>query len=272
MATEIYSGPLGEVRTISTAGGGTALTTTAAYIHIIPGTNWLALTARNFSTAVVAKFALNPFLIVIKTTDALVAVGNLTDYSNEAQDGLASTDVTLSSLTAGAFVYIGSHVPFRGVTIDVDAANSTASTDLTVKYWNGSAWASISATDNTVSGGISLAQDGTVTWTVPSTWVPVSLRAAGDTLLFAPADLVNPKIYWTRWEWDATMDSATTLNSIIALNRDTAQYGELISGQSFETAVHRGRGGVAAVEALTDAGTANLVVNAAVRGSGGSFG
>jgi hypothetical protein len=263
---------LGEFRTISTAGGGLACTTTAKFLQVINGANWLALTARNFSTAVVVKFALNPYLTIIKTSDDLATVANLDDYSENAQDGSTATSVTLSSLPAGDFLYVGAHVPFRGVDVDVDATNSTPSTVLTVKYWDGSAWSDISVTDGT-SSSVSLDQDGQVTWTVPSDWVKNDLVAIGDVTIAAGSEPASLKrdLFWTRWEWDQALDSTVTLDHMLAMNRNTAQYGELIENQSFETAIHRGPGGIAVVEALTDAGTANLIANVGTRGSGGGF-
>lgn len=262
MATEVYSGPLGEVRAASTAGGGTALTTTAGLIVLPDGAKHVFLTPRNFSTAVVVKFALNPYLVVMKTADDLVTV---TDYSQNAQDASTATDVTLSSLGTAAqadYVFVGAHLPFRGVTIDVDAANGTASV-LTVKYWTGSAWTDISATDGTAAGGASLAQDGNVTWTMPTDWAKATLRAINSP---SPGNVIyaNTPLYWTRWQFSGGLDSSTTQNSWVALNRSTV-YAELVSGQSFEERVNKGVGGFAAVEALTDAGTANLIVNVATR-------
>ncbi len=60
-----------EQRSASTAAGGTALTTTAALISIPFGSKYLSLTPRNFLTAVVAQFCINPMLTILATTDAL---------------------------------------------------------------------------------------------------------------------------------------------------------------------------------------------------------
>ena len=172
MATEILEGPLGEWRAASTAAGGTALTTTALRIPLPRGSKMVQLIPRNFSTAVVAQFNTNPWLTILKTTDLLATAAAITDYSEQAQDLDTATDVDLSSLSTIAAldaVYVGALVPFRGVEIDVDAANVNASV-LTVKYWNGSAWTDITATDGTDSAGASMAIDGNVTWTVPASW------------------------------------------------------------------------------------------------------
>ena len=75
-------------------------------------------------------------------------------------------------------------------------------------------------------------------------------------------------LYWTRLSVSAALDSSTTLNSILSLPRSTS-YAELVSGMAQEMTLQKGLGGVAAIEALTDAGTANLIVNAYTWGDGG---
>lgn len=279
MATETYAAELGEIRTASTAGGGTALTTTAAFVVLPIGTHWLSLTARNFATAVVAKFAINPYCVVLKTTDLLAAIGNLTDASENCQDGLTATVLNLNSLDTLAnsdAVYVGVHLPIRGLRVIIGNTNGNAAT-LTVTYWNGTAWTDISATDGTASGGATFGQTGNITWTIPTTWQKASLASIFGTLGTAmmapavqPASLVTPYL-WLRLETSAAFDATVTATGLFALNRDTAQYGELVSGQALEMTVKRGPGGSAVVEALTDAGTANLIVNVAARATGGGL-
>jgi hypothetical protein len=64
---------------------------------------------------------------------------------------------------ASNYFLVGSKRPLQGVKFYVSTANTETST-LTVKEWTGSAWSSLTATDNTASGGKTLAQTGTVTW------------------------------------------------------------------------------------------------------------
>lgn len=280
MADETWAGPVGEVRTISTAGGGTALTTTAAFITLIPGTRWVSITPRNFSTAVVAKIAYNPYLLVVKTTDALATNALATDASDAVQDQglLATTTLVMNSFSTAAannFLYVGAHEMFRGVRVIVGNTNSNASV-ITVKYWN-SAWTDITATDGTANAGASFGQNGNVTWTVPTDWVPAPLGTvpaqgiADTTLPGVGVVSFSERYFWTRWQFSLDFDASVTATEMQAMNRNTAQYGELISGQTLETSVNRGPSGIGCIEALTDAGTANLVVNAATRGTGRRF-
>lgn len=276
MSTETVAGPQGEWRSATTAAGGTALTATALRIPIPRGTKQIVLIPRNYSTAVVVQYNLNPFLTILKTTDSLLTQGGITDYSDAAQDLSTSTKVTLNSLDTAAngnYLYVASYLPFSGVEVDISAANSNASV-LTVKYWNGTTWTDISASDGTASGGATFAVDGNVTWTVPASWSTAPLKKSatssgtGDTALNigrATAEF----FFWTRWEVSAALDSTTDCNAMLAINRD-ATYAELPSGLTMTQAVNVGEGGIFSLTAKTDAGTANLILNCSTR-NGGRF-
>ena len=264
---ESISAPLYEVRAASTAAGGTALSTTAGLITIPMGADWLSLTPRNLVGATVARVALNPRLTIIKTANLLASEG--TDLSAEAQDGdtTAMAFGGFNTLANGDAQYVGSHVPFRGVLVDVGTVNAVPGT-LTVDYWDGSsAWVDTSATDNTDTGA-PFAQDGTVVGTVPAGWTRSSLRTNGAVTAGAAvfdafvsrAPYIN-NLYWTRWTTSAAHTDPSTILQLRSLNRSTA-YLELLSGQTYEQKLVNDA--IAAVEALTDAGTANLIVNVGV--------
>lgn len=257
------------MRSASTAAGGTALNTTALVIPIPAGTAHVSLEGRNYSTAVVAQIALVPWLTVLKTPDLLATV---TDYTDAAQDADAATDVVLSSLDTfanGDAVYLGSHIPFRGVICDVDAANANAST-LSADYRKSDGtWAALSVTDGTASGGATFAQDGAITWTMPTDWVAEALATAVSTTGAAVPHRSAP-LYWARLKVSAALDASTTLNSLRALARSTA-YAELVTGRVLEFGVTRGHGGIAGIEAKVNAGTGNLIVNVAARAGSRGF-
>ena len=293
MATEIFAGALGEMRTASTAAGGSALTTTATYTALPIGTHWVSLTPRNFATAVVAKIAFNPYLIILKTTDLLATVANLTDYSENAQDGVAGNVVTLNAfdtIANGNALYFGSPLPLRGLSVTIGNTNAAGGSTGTIKYWKSAtpnAWADITITDGTKSTD-TFRQTGLIVWTVVTDHLKrsiteIALDQLDDTrsggavtpettiaLNARPASL-NIPMYWYRYETNVAFDAAVTATAILAVNRNTAQYAELLSGQTLEETVHRGIGGIGCIEHLTDAGTANLVINAATRSTGGGF-
>jgi hypothetical protein len=332
MSTEVISGGLGEIRAVSAAGGGTALTTTPAFIGLRGSAHHIFITPRNFSTAVVVKFARNPYLVVLRSTNAMA--GAPTDYS-----GRASAWSLQDTFGNGALYLIGSHQPIRGFYVDVNLTNASNSV-MTVYYWKGS-WANTSATDGTAADGKTLAQDGLVYWTPPTDITPATLNeiyafctngtgtctgspkaltpgrniitvtapgtftivvppgvsgsvksgtatitpaalSAGanvvdtgattgtffiDYSLQPPSVYFNETLHWYQVRVSAQLDATVSATAIYAANQSTA-YAELIPNQTFEEKIHVGVGGFGCVEALTDAGTANLIVNVAAPGGG----
>lgn len=265
MPTEILGANLGHQRRTGAASG-VACTTTAAFTPFIKGTEHINLEPRNFaSSAAIIKFAFSPYLVILKADSADGLGGHLEDNSDVAQDGSTDTSVTLSAFASGRALYVGSAIPFRGAHIDVDGANSTGSTVITVSYWNGAEWVDSSDTDGTISGGISLAQDGAITWTVPSAWQLSTLdklaSAAGESLDSSGQKYKDTNMYWTKWTWNQDMDAAVTLDHILGINESTA-YSELTSSTGYEGRVHHGFGtnGLGGIEMLTDTGTANVLV------------
>lgn len=269
-AVDNHAGPIGEVRRAGVASG-VALTATAALTAFPTGTTYLTLLPRNAATAVVVRYALNPYLVVLKATDLLATIAAITDVSENMQDADTATLLTLDSFDTIAnldAIYVGSHIPFRGVDVVGGNFNGTSSV-LTVKYWNGSSWTDISDTDGTISSGATFGQNGQVTWTLPSAWVARTLVDIGDATPLGGLHLADP-LYWTRWEVSVALDSSVTVTAMLALNRST-NYAEFPVNIGKELRVHKGRGGIGCIEALTNAGTANLVIEAAALGVGGKF-
>lgn len=271
-----------EGRAVSTAGGGTALNTTAVLIPIgsrgkYSGTGQLNISPRNAAGAAIVKYALTPRVSVLIVIDGFL--GLPTDESDDAQDDSVSTDVTLSSTPGwpvGA-VYVGAPGEFRGLRADVDAANSNASV-LTGEYWNGSAWVDAVITDGTASGGATMAVDGDITFTPAAAWTPGRLidilnksrvvAFQGPPAWGSIAEIMDKPLFWLRLKPSLALDASTTLNSFMALAR-TANYDEMRidEGVEFEgDGINTDVDGLGAVEALVDAGTASLIVS--LRGEG----
>ncbi len=247
---------LTELRAASTASGGTALTSTLGLIPIPFGADYLSITPRNFAgAATVARFLLNPFLTIFYTTDSGVTV---TDISDEMQDG-DTADVALDSFPAAGtgYFYIGAPIQFRGVAVTQGTSPQEDATVLTVNYWNGGAWTDTGESDGTDDAGDSMKSNGNVTWTVLDAWTKDALNEIGDTLPRTAPNLGQP-MYWTRWEWTNAFNANTDVRVMQALNRVTT-YAELVVAQTFEVKTSDRQLGC--VEALTNDGTANLVVN-----------
>ena len=144
----------------------------------------------------------------LKTTDNEVT---FTDYTTQVQDRDVSTVATLSSLSTAAdgdYWYLASKHKFAGCTIDMIAANGTASV-MTGYYWNGTAWANVTITDNTDLGGACLGEDQTVTFTVPSAWAKTTLDGMAG-------------LYVIRFQVSVALDSSTTIGEISLLPDTTA--------------------------------------------------
>ena len=249
---------------------GIAVTDTAGFTAFPNNTQYVALDPRNYaSSAAVAMVRFCPYLVILKTTDNFATAP--TDYSGNAQDGVATNQVDLDSfgtLAAGDALYVGSHVQFAGVNVDVDGShpNGTSSV-LTVKYYDGTSgaevWTDTSDTDGTISSGKTMAQDGSVTWTVPSAWSKASLREIATKNLDngVPATLnfrhVNTPLYWTRWEVGATLDSDTLVTAMLAIGRGDPF--ELVTGRTGEQHIRKEVGGYAGVELDANTGTLNMV-------------
>jgi len=193
-----------------------------------------------------------------------------TDYSIAAQDNSTSTSVDISSLDTeanGDWVLVGSHKRFGGMSLDIDSTNSTGSRTLSATYWDGGAWATLTLTYS-VAWTTAFDADTILTWTVPTIWKPDYFHniypghTKGSNYYYDQKPL-----YWTKFTVNGALDSSTTLDHILAVNRSTG-YFELLSGQPLELLDKVGFDGMGCIQAITDAGTANLVVNLAVEKDG----
>ncbi len=242
---------------------GVSLSTAAVFTSLVPNTQWISLTPRNLTTAVVVRYNLCPYAVILKNQDALVT--EPINGSFLLQDGENSVTMDMSSfdtLANGDALYIGSYMPFGGLHVDIQNANSNAST-IAVSYYNGTL-TTLSVTDNTISSGHSFGQDGTITWTTPTDWVAATFATAfGSDIGGNKRNYYTDPIFWLRLSWSAAFDSSTSVNQIRAINRrstlSSPVYTELASGQAMEQTILNTYGGVSAIEALTDAGTASLI-------------
>lgn len=111
-------------------------------------------------------------------------------------------------------IYIGCEAPFAHKFIDVKVANAVAGT-LSVHLWDGAAWrAVIDLVDGTAVAGASLAQDGTLSWTVDpdfAGWQTENDSTDVSGLSLGPRVL---NLYWMRLTYSANMTATTELNYV----------------------------------------------------------
>ncbi len=245
------------------ASKGVSLSTAAVFTALKPNTQQLNLSPYTFSTAVVARYNISPWITVLKNQDAFATEPII--CSLLLQDGDNTVTMSMNSfdtLANGDALYIGSHLPIGGLWVDVQNTNSNAAV-LAVHYYNGTL-TSLSATDNTITSSThSFGQDGTITWTTPSDWLCARFSEVFGVEIDNKKPIYSDPLFWCRLTWDAAFDSSTSINQIIAINRrstlGTPVYEELSSGQSWTQSLKQGFNGFGAVEALTDAGTALLI-------------
>ena len=261
MATETRGAPWGETRGIHTTAGGIAVTATSQAVPIPNSTRELEFSIRNAaSSAVSVLWAVNPSLIVLHTADALATAP--TDATNKMRDGIAANVLVLDSLGAGtpAFIYVGARIPFGGVAVNVTADNNTDSA-LTVNYYNGSTWETTGATDGTSDSSETLAQDGNVTWTIPTSWTKKGLKDIGATSINT-FPYATEELYWTQWAVDVALDSTVSVTGMHALSRNT-YFSEIFFDDTKKIAVNSSDlTGNTSFEFKTNTGTGNMIINA----------
>lgn len=273
LPSDSFAGPLNEAIAASTAGGGTSLTTAATIVGLPNRTKRVSLIFRSFTTAIVAKFALNPFLMLLRSDNAGVT---MTDSSQTGQQAPTAdaTGYSLSSLATLAnlgVLYVGAHIPFRGVKVVMSASVNAVVSTLTAEYWNGTTWVSLAPTDGTAAGGATMAQSGNVTWTVPASTAWLAARLSDGIPVLNASSLPpatvnglipynNLKYFWTRLSVSAALSANTKISQAFSLNRATT-YAEALENSALQFRTLKAPGGLGAIEALTDAGTAKMIVD-----------
>lgn len=85
------------------------------------------------------------------------------------------TDFALNN-TINDYVYFGAASTFGGIKIEFHTRGSNYTN--VWQYWNGSAWTTLATTTDLLSDGTNNFQgDGSVSWTIPSTWAQTSVNS-----------------------------------------------------------------------------------------------
>lgn len=123
------------------------------------------------------------------------------DYTIEVSDDDTSTVAILNSLnTLGNFhsIFICTPIKAKSFTFTMSNVNTNTAT-MALSYWN-SNWTSLSITDGTSSGGATLGQSGTISWT-PS----------GDEI---PHYMFGLSGFWYRISVSAQLDATVSVNKV----------------------------------------------------------
>lgn len=121
-------------------------------------------------------------LRIYDSTEVLTALANASVFSyDDSTDTVTDENADARSAAASTFtfwevgddandaLFIGSTVPFKRITFDITTV-AVGSGVLLPTYWNGSTWATLTATDGTASGGNTMAQDGDIHFEAPADW------------------------------------------------------------------------------------------------------
>lgn len=215
------------------------------------------------------------------TTDAWADI-SVTDGTSSStsldQDGAVTwtipsdwKPVPLSEIYTGAYLANGTGT-FTGSPVDLKPGRNTITCSgagtctITLPTGGYGAVEAGTATISAGAGALTTASSNTVTLSATGT---IYVDIQSSAVQFTEA---KKSYYWTRWTWDKALDSSTTLNAMLAMNRSTA-YMELLSGQSWEEHIMVGPDGLGCIEAKVNgsgAESGNLIVNGAT-GRNGRF-
>ena len=216
------------------------------------------------------RLHINPALRDVNFYDASASEGsrfvkgsllqNLTDRTSST-----GTGTSLDSSTTSDFLYLMFSDVIGGIRVVVTSANGTSSTLAATYRKNDDTWANLSPTDGTASGGATLAQTGSVTWTAPSDWKSSSLseiftNAGGAVSGSAPpgSDPSSARGFWMRLAWGTALDSDTEIQEIWALNKD-ANRAYFRGGTDYSFSFDRYRTG--SIEVILGSSTSTLDIS-----------
>lgn len=191
----------------------------ATVLGIPPGFNAVEVDVPS-STIEAILVAFGPKILHVFFYDASAPVNaRWRDLTKEATDRNTASRIDLSEMQTGDRVYICAARRYEGLSVDVVATNGAGTAALVGEYPIGSTWTDLSITDGTFSTR-TFAQDGLVTWTVPTTggWQSRTLAEVSDEPSAPP---VTQKGYWVRLRVDAAVtDTSVTVAELTALFSD----------------------------------------------------
>lgn len=180
---------------------------------IPPGMNMVEIEAPS-TTKENILVALSPKIVKVWFYDASATsyidlTAALTDRNTSTASG-----TNLNEMQTADFLYVGCADRYRGLSVDVANTNSAGTAAALVTFWNGTIWTNITPTDGTFST-MTLAQDGLITWTVPTTWVKTTVNSEPSSL------------YWTRYAVSAALaDTSVSIAELVSLANLTLNSGD----------------------------------------------
>jgi len=132
------------------------------------------------------------------------------DDLDNLKDGDDTTSEIIDLQTVDWLYYCAS-IRYDELEVDVKVVNATASV-LSGQYFNGHEWQAIAGlSDGTAAAGATFAQDGSITWTMPTNWQKNVIAGAGSNTV---------SYYTVRLAVSVNIDVATELYQIKNKNND----------------------------------------------------
>lgn len=195
----------------------------------------------------------------IKDGSTSSLINDMTDRSSTT-----GTGTVMDSSTTSDYLYLMFNDVIGGLRVVMKSANAS-SANLTAAYrQNDNSWHSLSITDGSASGGATLAQTGSITWTAPTDWKAISLNSAATNANGVPSassppgnDPSGAMGFWLRLSWSGALDSDTEIQDIWSLSRD-ANRGYFRANQEYHLSLDRSR--VGSIEALLASSTSTAQI------------
>jgi len=214
------------------------------------------------------RLTVNPSLIDAVFYDASADTGS--EYKRTGSGGVelvqdltdrthvvaAGTGTLLDSATTSDFLYLCFAEPIGGLRVTIGAANGSSATVAATYRKNDDTWANLSPTDGTASGGATLAQTGSITWSAVTDWKAAQL-VGPQGIVTTESEHPTAKGFWMRITWSGALDSDTEISDIWALN-DATTRGYFRKG--VEYGISFDRRVVGAVEAILASSTDTMQI------------
>ena len=250
MAPAVY--PAGAAKT---PGETLALSTTLASLGI-PKYAYQALL---YNPTADFRMLLNPVILGVQFYDASNAAGARFENDGSSttlledlidRDTATGTGTAMDAMATGDFLYIWTSDVVSGFRVVIGSANAELATVAFTYRKTDNTWAGLTETDGTASGGASLAQTGSITWTAPTDALKVSLRS-----IVTDNDALAITGYIWRMAFDIALGADVEIDELWTLNKNTDR-GYFRAGKEYEVSLDRRN--VGAIEAVLASGTSTM--------------
>lgn len=132
----------------------------------------------------------------INAFDTVYNFNGVATYTDNSSESKTTFGTAFSVINTNAYyLYLGKSTTFRDVSVSLSVF-ATAADVLIPEYWNGAAWVSLTATDNTNN----FQNNGTITFSLPAGWATTAVN--GTTL------------YWIRFSYTSTPSTVPSIYNI----------------------------------------------------------